>query len=404
MSIHRVSEIAADQRVHRAFQWLHLNEMRIMQWQRAVTEIPAPPFGEQLRAQWMRDRFIELDLCNVFIDAEGNVLGTYPANADVEPAADCIVVDAHMDTIFPLDTPLDFSFDGDRSLAPGISDNGCGVAAMLGIIAAMRDGHVKVSRQLLFAATVGEEGEGNLRGIRALFRDLNERRPRAAIVLDGAGTAHAVTKALGSRRYRITVRGPGGHSWTNASTPSAIVTLARGLAAIADIAMPASPRTTLNIGTIQGGSSINAIAEEATAAVDTRSTGSEQLTRLEVLVHRAMEDAVTLTNNHAREAGAEGRVSHSIEVIGDRPAGMLNTDAELFKDLLAVDRHLSIATDKKVASTNANIPLSLGIEAVGLGAGGTAGGVHTRNEWFNPQGRELALRRILLLTLVTANR
>lgn len=268
----------------------------------------------------------------------------------------------------------------------------------------MRSADVKVARDVLFVATVGEEGEGNLRGVRHLFRNLKHRTVRAAVVLDGAGTAHAVTEALSSRRYRITVRGPGGHSWTNSATPSAIVTLARALAVMADAPMPETPRTTLNIGTVQGGSSINAIAEEATAGVDTRSTDAEQLVRLEVLLHGAVEDAVLLTNERAATAGVEGRVNYSVELIGDRPAGLLAEDASLLKALLAVDRHLNIRTERKVASTDANIPLSLGIEAVTLGGGGTAGGVHTRGEWFSPAGRDPALRRILLLLLAVCNK
>jgi acetylornithine deacetylase/succinyl-diaminopimelate desuccinylase-like protein len=396
----RVSELAADRGVHRAFRWFHLQEMQIMHWQRSLTEIPAPPFAETARATWLRDRFIELGLSNVQIDSESNVLGMYAA--DSEPTAQCLVIDAHVDTIFPAGTPLNVREGDGRFHAPGISDNGCGLAALLAIVAAMRAAEIRTPCDLLFTASVGEEGEGNLRGVRALFRDLQQRRIRAAIMLDGAGTSHAVTQALGSRRYRLTVRGPGGHSWTNATQPSAIVTLARALSTLADVEMPASPRTTLNIGTIQGGSSINAIAEEATAGVDTRSTDGEQLLRLEVLLHRAIEDAVLLTNVRARATGADGRVTYSVEMIGDRPAAVLDPDALLFKHLLAVDRHLNIRTEKKVASTNANIPLSLGIDAVTLGAGGTAGGVHTRGEWFAPQGRDLALRRILLLILAAA--
>jgi acetylornithine deacetylase/succinyl-diaminopimelate desuccinylase-like protein len=373
--------------------------MQIMQWQRALTEIPAPPFAEPARAHWLLDRFLEIGLSDVQIDPEGNVLGKYVAEASGKPTAQCVLIDAHIDTIFPAGTPVDVREEDGRVHAPGISDNGCGLAALLAVAAALRFAEIRVNRDLLFVASVGEEGEGNLRGVRALFGGERQRQISAAIMLDGAGSSHAVTQALGSRRYRVTVRGPGGHSWTNATTPSAIVTLARALATLADAEMPASPRTTLNIGTIQGGSSINAIAEEATAGVDTRSTDGEQLLRLEVLLHRAIEDAVLLTNERARAAGADGRVTYSVELIGDRPAGTLNTDGALFKHLLAVDRHLNIRTEKKVASTNANIPLSLGIEAVTLGAGGTAGGVHTRGEWFAPQGRDLALRRILLLIL-----
>jgi tripeptide aminopeptidase len=396
----RVSEIAAERSVHRAFQWFHLQEMQIMQWQRDLTEIPAPPFAEAARARWLLDRFIDLDLNDVHVDTEGNVLATYAAENQASRNSECLIIAAHLDTIFAGGTPVTVREDAGRFYAPGISDNGCGLAALLALAAAMRSAEIKVSRDLLFVATVGEEGEGNLRGVRALFRDLKEyRHVCAAIMLDGAGITHAVTEALGSRRYRVTIHGSGGHSWTNATTPSAIVTLARALTTLADVEMPASPRTTLNIGTIQGGSSINAIAEDAAAGIDTRSTDGHQLIRLEVLLHRAIEDAVLLTNARARDAGADGRVTYSVELIGDRPAAELNENAPLLNALLAVDRHLNIRTERKVASTDANIPLSLGISAVTVGGGGTAGGVHTRAEWFSPHGRDLALRRILLLVL-----
>ena len=399
----RVSELAADRSVHRAFQWFHLQQMQIMRWQREVTSIPSPPFGEGVRSKWMFDQFVEIGLTNVHIDAEGNVLGTFAAS-EFASANECIAVVAHIDTIFPADTPVLPSDDGNRVCAPGISDNGCGLAALLAIASAMRSAEIKVARDVLFVATVGEEGEGNLRGARRLFHDLISRvTVCAAIMLDGAGTSHAVTQALGSRRYRITVRGPGGHSWTNATTPSAIVTLARALAIIADAPITSSPRTTLNIGTIQGGSSINAIAEEATAAIDTRSTDGEQLIRLEAVLRRAVDDAVTLTNQRAAEEGDDGRVTHDIQIIGDRPAGFLDENATLFNSLLAVDRHLNIRTERKVASTDANIPLSIGIQAITVGGGGTAGGVHTRGEWFVAEGRDVALRRILLLILAACS-
>ena len=396
----RISEIAAERSVHRAFQWFHLQEMQITQWQCELTGIPAPPFAETMRARWLLDRFIELGLNDVHVDMEGNVLGTYAAHNHADQNSDCVVIAAHLDTIFAAGTPVTVREEAGRLYAPGISDNGCGLAALLALATAMRSAELTVSRDLLFVATVGEEGEGNLRGVRALFRDLKERRQVcAAIMLDGAGTTHAVTEALGCRRYRVTINGPGGHSWTNATTPSAITTLARALTTLTDAEMPASPRTTLNIGTIQGGSAINAIAEEATAGIDTRSTDGQELIRLEVLLHRAIEDAVLLSNARARDAGADGRMTYSVELIGDRPAAELDEDAPLLNALLAVDRHLNIRTERKVASTDANIPLSLGINAITVGGGGTAGGVHTRAEWFSPHGRDLALRRILLLVL-----
>ena len=252
---------------------------------------------------------------------------------------------------------------------------------------------------------MGEEGEGDLRGMRHLY----ERSPwrekiRANVVLDGAGCEVAVTEALGSRRYMVSVYGPGGHSWTDAGTPNPIVVLSRAIAAMSDVALPTSPRTTLNIGTIDGGSSVNAIPERATARFDLRSLDSEQLIRLEVALHRSVEDAVLAANqNNAARAGKKGPapLEFAITRIGDRPAGRLNLRSPLLEALLAVDRHLNIRTEQRVASTDANIPLSLGIQALSIGAGGDGGGIHTRGEWYDASGRELALKRILLLLLLS---
>jgi acetylornithine deacetylase/succinyl-diaminopimelate desuccinylase-like protein len=223
------------------------------------------------------------------------------------------------------------------------------------------------------------------------------------VVLDGAGCEVAVTQALGSRRYLVTVQGPGGHSWTDAGTPNPIVMLSRAIAAMSEVALPSSPRTTLNIGTIEGGSSVNSIPERAMARFDLRSQEAEQLVRLEVALHRAVEDAVLAANELAETSGSKtrGGLHFLIERIGDRPAGRLSEDSPLLEALRAVDRHMGIRTEQRVASTDANIPLSLGIPAVSMGAGGDGGGIHTLGEWYDATGRELALKRILLLLLLT---
>jgi acetylornithine deacetylase/succinyl-diaminopimelate desuccinylase-like protein len=230
------------------------------------------------------------------------------------------------------------------------------------------------------------------------------QRIGANIVLDGAGCEVVVTQGLGSRRYLVTVEGPGGHSWTDAGIPNPIVVLSRAIASMSELNLPASPRTTLNIGTIKGGSSVNSIPEQATARFDLRSVEPEQLVRLEVELHRAVEDAVLAANAMApgRSGRSKGRgaLEFLIARIGDRPAGKLNDDSPLLEALYAVDRHLGIRAEQRVASTDANIPLSLGIAALSIGAGGDGGGIHTSGEWYDASGRELALKRILLLLLL----
>ncbi len=285
--------------------------------------------------------------------------------------------------------------EGARILGPGACDNGAGLAALLGVAAALRYAAIRPPVPILFAANVGEEGEGDLRGMRHLFvrGDVSRTNSPRRCRWKGAGTAAAVTRALGSRRFRVTVRGPGGHSWTDAGTPNPIVLLGRGLAALAalpSLAAVDGPRqTTLGPGHISGGTSINSIPESATALLDLRSTAP---------------DCARATTPHARSTRVFASLvappaTFSLEAIGDRPAAALPDDSPLLDTLRAVDRHLGLRTELRLGSTDANLPLSLGIPAAALAAGGTGGGIHTLGEWYDPTGREVALRRILLTLL-----
>jgi acetylornithine deacetylase/succinyl-diaminopimelate desuccinylase-like protein len=219
--------------------------------------------------------------------------------------------------------------------------------------------------------------------------------------LDGPGADSAVTQALGSRRFQVVITGPGGHSFTDAGTPNPIAALAFALAALAKTPLPDEPRTTLNLGTIHGGTSVNSIPESAQASIDFRSTSPDELLRLEVALHRAVEDAVEHWNALAKAGAApiRGVLSFKIKKIGDRPAAALPGDSPLLETLRAVDRHLGLKTDPRLGSTDANIPLSLGIPALSMGAGGEGGGAHTLAEWYSAKDREAGLRRVLLLTL-----
>jgi tripeptide aminopeptidase len=396
----RIGQLASLPRVHAAFQWFHLHERRMMQWQQEMVSIAAPPFGEGKRAEWLAERFRELKLEKVEIDAVGNVLGCYPGNR-AGTDRPCVMLSAHIDTVFPIHTPIAPLVEHNRLEAPGACDNGAGVAGILAVAGALESCGIELPCDLLFAGNVGEEGDGDLRGMRYLYGASPWReRIRANVVLDGAGCEVVVTQALGSRRFLVTIQGPGGHSWTDAGTPNPIVVLSRAIAAMSEVALPASPRTTLNIGTMEGGSSVNSIPEWATARFDLRSLDAEQLVRLEVELHRAVEDAVSAANTAGRTKSAGNPVQFLIERIGDRPAGRLSDDSRLLEALHAVDRHLGIRSEQRVASTDANIPLSLGIPALSIGAGGDGGGIHTRGEWYDASGRELALKRILLLLLL----
>ncbi|HLI02707.1 MAG TPA: M20/M25/M40 family metallo-hydrolase [Terracidiphilus sp.] len=398
----QVTALASKRPVHAAFSWLHGNPKTIMDWQSALVAIPAPPYGEQARAEWLAERFREAGLRQVEIDAAGNAIAMLPAaHLPPESTGPLVVLSAHLDTVFPADTPLAPVIDGDCLIAPGASDNAAGVAGMLAIAQALIESQVELAAPLVFVGNVGEEGEGDLRGVRHLYRN-NPYAGRIAahIVLDGAGADAAVTQALGSTRFQITINGPGGHSFTDAGTPNPIAALAVALAELEAIELPVEPRTTLNLGTIRGGTSVNSIPESAQASIDFRSTDPGQLIRLEVALHRAVEDAVTRANARAgSENNSRGPLAFAVDKIGDRPAATLPEDSPLLASLRAVDRHLGIRTEIRLGSTDANIPLSLGIPAVAIGAGGEGGAAHTLAEWYSARNREIGLRRVLLLTL-----
>ncbi len=440
----QIGQIASQRAVHAALGWLHLHEQQIMRWQAECVAIPAPPFAEARRAAWLRERFAELGLADVHIDDAGNVLGSLRALAgeqalfenSVEPPPSAVILlSAHIDTVFPSDTRLAPSVAGTRLEAPGACDNGAGLAGMLAIAAALRHAAIEPPCHILFVGNVGEEGEGDLRGTRHIYAHAPWRsRIAAHLVLDGAGQAVAVTAALGSRRFEVALAGAGGHSWTAAGRPHPIVALSDAITRLHtrqsalsssrdsprdDPSEPAGeaanlgerlPRTsssgrsrsrsTWSVGTIEGGSAINSIPASAVGRFDLRSTDADELLRLEAELHRAVEDAVLAANFGAPP---EHALRSTISGIGDRPAGSLPPDARILALLRAVDRHLGLRTEPRTASTDANIPLSLGVEAISIGAGGEGGGIHTTGEWFDARGRDLGLRRILLLLLALAD-
>ena len=404
-SFSRVTALAAQRPVHAAFAWLHGNPKTIMDWQTALVTIPAPPFGETARSQWLAARFAEAGLDQVHTDAIGNVFGVLQAKSlPPESTGPVVVLSAHLDTVFPESVRLDPLVNGDRLEAPGACDNGAGVVGVLAIAHALLRSGVELPAPLIFLGNVGEEGEGDLRGVRHLYnQSALAGRIAAHIVLDGAGADSVVTQGLGSRRFNATVNGPGGHSFTDAGTPNPIAALASALSVLAQTPLPEDPRTTLNIGTIHGGTSVNSIPETVQASIDFRSTSPDELLRLEVTLHRAVEDAIDRANQSAKPnpAGSRKLLTFAITKIGDRPAAHLPADSPLLGALRAVDRHLGLHTDLRLGSTDANIPLSLGVPSLSMGAGGDGGGAHTLAEWYSAKDREVGLRRVLLLTLAT---
>jgi acetylornithine deacetylase/succinyl-diaminopimelate desuccinylase-like protein len=401
----RVTALAAKRAIHAAFAWLHGNAKTILDWQLELCAIPAPPFGEQARSEWMEARFREIGLDRIASDAVGNVLGFLPSpHLSPESTGHVVVLSAHIDTVFPAGTPLRpqvRAVDGsERIEAPGACDNGAGVVGMMAIAQALVKSGAELPAALLFVGNVGEEGEGDLRGVRHLYQQRAlAGRIAAHIVLDGAGADSAVTQALGSKRYQITISGPGGHSFTDSGTPNPIAAMSSALAALAATALPEEPRTTLNVGTIHGGTSVNSIPESAVATVDFRSTNADELVRLEVALHRCVEDAVEHWNARVSPIGRiRGLLTYRIDMIGNRPAALLPHDSPILDALRAVDRHLGLQSGSRLGSTDANVPISLGVPSLSLGAGGDGGGAHTLAEWYSTKDRETGLRRIVLLT------
>ncbi len=409
----RITRLASLTAVHRAFHWLHLHQPQLRQWQLDLVRIPAPPFAESDRAKWFLDRFQQLGLTKIHLDAEGNALAELAPDPPISSqhhntsSPPCLLISAHLDTVFPAGTSCNPTEDPDspRILAPGICDNGAGLTGLLAIAAAIRYANISLPIPILFAANVGEEGEGDLRGMRHLFsHEPYRNRIAAAIALEGCGSNTVVTRGLGSRRLRVTITGPGGHSWTDAGAPNPIFILSRALADLSHLKLPTTPRTTLNVGHISGGTSINSIPESATALLDLRSTDPEQLLATETDVRNILQSTIkTFAGETARLNTAFAPPILHIDTIGNRPAAALPDSSPLLHTLRAVDRHLTLRTEQRIGSTDANIPLALGIPAIAIGAGGSGGGIHTLQEWYDPTGRETALRRIFLTLLDTAH-
>jgi acetylornithine deacetylase/succinyl-diaminopimelate desuccinylase-like protein len=357
--------------------------------------IPAPPFGEAARAAWFCEKFKELGLQDARLDAAGNAVAELRAEG-VEDDGGVVMLSAHLDTVFPAGTDCTPREDEAKILGPGACDNGAGLAALLGLAAALRHAEILPGCTIVFAANVGEEGEGDLRGMRHLFASAPyAERVRAAIALEGSGDAMVVDRALGSRRLRVSIAGPGGHSWADAGRANPIMTLAAALVELGRLRLPARPRTTLNCGVIRGGTSVNSIPELVTADVDLRSVSGIELDRIELGVLETLTRVVEAENHRRGEAALKLHV----ERIGDRPAAALAANSGLAMSLKAVDRHLGISTEARIGSTDANLPLSLGVPALAIGAGGVSWGIHTLQEGYDPTGRDLALRRVLLLLL-----
>jgi tripeptide aminopeptidase len=384
-----------DARVAHVLDFLRIDASATTDEQVRITEIPAPPFHEGARAAYMKKLLSAAGL-RVEIDGTGNVIGEYAGTSQ-----DIVILAAHMDTVFPAGTNVSVKREGGRLLAPGISDNGTGLAALVVIARALREAKIKTNNTILFVADVGEEGEGNLRGMRALV-DAYKKRLKYVIALDGSATEYVTTAALASRRVEISITGPGGHSWSDFGTPNPIHALGRGIGRFVAARVPESPRTSFNIGEIEGGTSVNSIPARAQMKVDLRSESDVELGKIESFLRDSVQSGIDEEMAAARDRGMAGGTTTldlKISVLGVRPAGELPETSPLLAALLAADTRLGNRSRRERSSTDANIPLSVGIHAISIGAGGRSGGAHTTEEWFEPTGRELGLQRVALTLL-----
>ncbi len=397
-----------DARVAKALDWLEKNADWVTTQHIRITEVPAPPFQERSRALFLRRLLDGLGL-KIRMDEIGNLIAERPG-AD---ARNVVILSAHLDTVFPAgtdvrvrrDPPLDAGHLPQKLLAPGITDNGSGLAAWLATARALHEGRIRTKYTVVFAANVGEEGEGNLRGMRKLM-ETYKGRVRAVIALDGASTDHVTTMALGSKRFEVTVTGPGGHSWSDFGLPNPIHALSRAVARFARTRVPEEPRTTFNVGEIEGGTSVNSIPSQASIKVDMRSGSAAEIEKLETALRDAVSAGIDEENAVARERGmirgSAGKLEVKYKLIGQRPAGELPDDSFLLEVVRAVDRQLNQRSRLERSSTDANIPLAQGVPAISIGGGGRGGGAHSLGEWYDTDGREFGLKRALLLLLGAA--
>jgi tripeptide aminopeptidase len=390
-----ISQLPSGPQVRAALEWFGLHHAWIDDEQARLTEIPAPPFQEAERAAAVKVLLSAVGL-EVSTDKTGNVIGLLRGASDKE----IVILAAHLDTVFPAGTDVKVQREKNRMLAPGISDNGAGLAALVAVARAIHEARIQPQRTILFVADVGEEGEGNLRGMRAVV-DAYRERLKAVVVLDGSSIDHVTTKALASRRVEVVITGPGGHSWSDFGIPNPINALIRGSVRFISTRVPSTPRTTFNIGQIEGGTSVNSIPHEARLKVDLRSENEDELIRLEA----ALRDCITAGVRDEVEASrdrSKGKLDWKLEMLGGRPGGELASNSPLLAALRAADEAVGNQSRLERASTDANVPLSLGIDAISMGAGGNGGGAHSLQEWYESDGREIGLQRVLLTLLGTS--
>ena len=393
--------VRADPRVVEALEQLRLREPATIEEQIRITEIPAPPFMEDERAAYYLEQLRARGLNDAWIDSEGNAIGRRPGfgNSDGNSAGNrpLLLIGAHLDTVFPPEVDVSVSFRDGRYYAPGIGDDSRGLAVLLAVIEVLAESGIETGADILFTGNVGEEGRGDLRGVKALFRDHPEID--GFISVDGVRMSRITIGGTGSRRFEFRFSGPGGHSFGAFGLASATHAMGRAIARIADLRTPSYPKTTFTVGTVAGGTSVNSIAADAVFAIDMRSNSPEELARLEAQARQAAIAAVAEENARWNN----GEITVDFVLIGDRPTGLTPVGSPIVQAAaLAFDANRIPLRELGISSTDSNVPMSLGIPAITMAGGGDGGGAHSPGEWFAPEQSHLGPQTVLLTILALA--
>ena len=389
----QISELTESEIINKAFQFILDYDDQTVANQIHLNEIPAPPFMEERRAERFAEMMREFGLENVKIDEEGNAIGRRPGSIGNRT----IVISAHLDTVFPMETDVTVTVVNDTLYAPGIVDDARGLTTVLTILKTLEELEIQTEQNIWFVGTVGEEGIGDLRGVKHLFSEHGEQID-AFISIDGSNDTRIVNQALGSHRYRVTFNGPGGHSWGAFGTANPAHALARAISHFENEAsefVAEGPRTSFNIGRIGGGTSVNSIPFSNWMEVDMRSVDQERLLQIDDILQASIQKGV----DEASEMRTRGpELTVDVEMIGNRPSGEINPENQFIQRAMAATYYFGNEPNLVRSSTDSNVPISLGIPAMTLGGGGSSGGAHSLDEWwYNDEGYKGVQRALLIL-------
>ena len=382
--------LTSDENIQAAIKLLAVLEPSTVEEQFRLTEIPAPPFKEETRAAYYLQQMQKRGLDNAYIDDEGNAIGVRKGSGK----GPTLLIAAHLDTVFPEGIDTTVNYRNGRFYAPGIGDDTRGLAVLLAVIDVLETNGVQTTGDIMFAGNVGEEGRGDLRGIKAIFRDHPELD--GFVSVDGVRLRGITTGGTGSRRFEFQFTGPGGHSFGSFGMASAIHAMGRAITKIAEFETPSYPKTTFTIGTVEGGTSVNSIAADAAFALDMRSNDPELLAQLERRAKTAANEAVAEENARWNN----GEISVEFKLIGDRPVGRTPTESPVVQVAALAFDELGIGLQQlSISSTDSNVPMSLGIPAITIAGGGEGGGAHSPDEWFSPINSQIGPQAALLVIL-----